>query len=60
MVPRTNNNNTNFNVAYLLDVLNAIDEPKVVLALSNDQSSLLVEGEEQLDQSQYVIMPMQI
>jgi DNA polymerase-3 subunit beta len=49
-----------FNVAYLLDVLSAIDEPNVVLALSNDQSSLLIEGEEQLDQSQYVVMPMQI
>ena len=49
-----------FNVAYVLDILNAIDEPNVVLALSDDQSSLLMEGEKQLDQSQYVVMPMQL
>lgn len=49
-----------FNVAYVLDILNAIDEPNVVLALSDDQSSLLMEGEEQMDQSQYVVMPMQL
>ena len=49
-----------FNVAYLLDALGAIDEENIVLALSNDQSSLLLEGENQLDQSQYVVMPMQL
>jgi DNA polymerase-3 subunit beta len=49
-----------FNVAYLLDALNAIDEPIVVLALSNDQSSVLLAGENQLDRSQYVLMPMQL
>jgi DNA polymerase-3 subunit beta len=49
-----------FNVAYLLDALNVIDEPTVVLALSNDKSSILLFGEKQLDQSQYVLMPMQL
>ena len=52
--------NVDFNVAYVLDILNAIDEPTITLSLSNEQSALLVEGEKQLDQSQYVVMPMQL
>jgi DNA polymerase-3 subunit beta len=52
--------NIDFNVAYVLDVLSAISEPTVILGLSDDQSSLLIEGEQKLDQSQYVVMPMQL
>ncbi len=56
-----------FNVAYLIDALNAIDNNSVIIKLSDSNASALVHGvkiEDGLaiddDASQYVIMPMRL
>lgn len=56
-----------FNVAYLIDALNAIENNQVVLRLSDSNASALVHGIETKDgelidddASQYVIMPMRL
>lgn len=48
-----------FNVAYLLDVLNAISSDKVKVSLSDSNSSALIEGAAD-DNALYVIMPMRL
>nr|WP_136250693.1 DNA polymerase III subunit beta [Ningiella ruwaisensis] len=56
-----------FNVAYLIDALNAIDTQSVIFKLSDSNASALVhgmkkEGDKLVDEdsSQYVIMPMRL
>ncbi len=56
-----------FNVAYLIDALNAIETNAVVLKLSDSNASALVHGVKTVDgnhidddESQYVIMPMRL
>lgn len=56
-----------FNVAYLIDALNAIDSQSVIFKLSDSNASALVHGmkteNDQLvedESSQYVIMPMRL
>jgi DNA polymerase-3 subunit beta len=48
-----------FNVGYLIDVMNAIDDEKVKLTLSNPNSSALVEAVND-DTAIYVVMPMRL
>jgi len=48
-----------FNVGYLLEVLNVIEEESVRISLSDTNSSALVESAEDSD-SIYVVMPMRI
>jgi DNA polymerase-3 subunit beta len=48
-----------FNVTYLLDALAAIDTDKVVLGMSDSNSSCLVTGEG-TSASRYVVMPMRL
>ena len=48
-----------FNVGYLLEVLNVIEEDSVQISLSDTNSSALVESAEDSD-SIYVVMPMRI
>ncbi|WP_137165327.1 DNA polymerase III subunit beta [Salinimonas lutimaris] len=48
-----------FNVAYLIDVLNALNTDKVKLTLSDSNSSALIEDAED-DSALYVIMPMRL
>ncbi len=48
-----------YNVAYLLDVLNAIDDPYFRLTLSHNHASSIIQGVEQVDAT-YVVMPMRI
>jgi DNA polymerase-3 subunit beta len=56
-----------FNVAYLIDALNAIETDSVVFKLSDSNASVLVHGVKMVDNlptdddsSQYVIMPMRL
>lgn len=56
-----------FNVAYLIDALNAIESDSVVFKLSDSNASALVHGVKMVDNlptdddsSQYVIMPMRL
>lgn len=48
-----------FNVAYLIDVLNAMNTEQVKLTLSDSNSSALIEAAED-DAALYVIMPMRL
>lgn len=48
-----------FNVSYLIDVLNAIDEEQVVFKLTDSNSSALIQSAND-DSAQYVIMPMRL
>ncbi|MDG9666494.1 DNA polymerase III subunit beta [Hahella sp. CR1] len=48
-----------FNVGYLIDVLNALDDEQVKVTLSNANSSALVEGVDTRD-AVYVVMPMRL
>ncbi len=48
-----------FNVTYLLDALAAIDTDKVMLGMSDSNSSCLVTGEG-TSASRYVVMPMRL
>jgi DNA polymerase-3 subunit beta len=56
-----------FNVAYLIDALNAIDTQSVIFKLSDSNASALVHGMKKVDGefvdddgAQYVIMPMRL
>ena len=52
-----------FNVGYLLDVLNAVDEEAVRLSLTDANSSSLIEAstdKEQATTAKYVVMPMRL
>ncbi len=48
-----------FNVGYLVDVLNALDEEQVKITLSNPNSSALIEAQND-DSVLYVVMPMRL
>ena len=48
-----------FNVAYLIDVLGAIDDDKIKLTLADSNSSALVEAQS-TDKCLYVVMPMRL
>ena len=48
-----------FNVGYLVDVMNALDDDQVRLTLSNPNSSALIESEKDA-RSLYVVMPMRL
>jgi len=48
-----------FNVGYLLDALNAIDEDNVIIELKDSDNSALIYGKGNND-SKYVVMPMRI
>ncbi len=48
-----------FNVGYLIDVLNVLDDNLVKMTISNANSSALVEGMETSD-ALYVVMPMRL
>ncbi|MCC2607216.1 DNA polymerase III subunit beta [Planctobacterium marinum] len=48
-----------FNVAYLIDVLGAIDDDTIKLTLADSNSSALIEAES-TDQCLYVVMPMRL
>lgn len=48
-----------FNVGYLIDALNAIVEPQVIMELKDSDSSALLYGKGNND-SKYVVMPMRI
>lgn len=48
-----------FNVAYLIDVLGAIDDETIKLTLADSNSSALIEAES-TDQCLYVVMPMRL
>jgi DNA polymerase-3 subunit beta len=48
-----------FNVGYLIDVLNAIDDEKVMLTLSNPNSSALIAALND-ETAVYVVMPMRL
>ena len=48
-----------FNVGYLIDVLNVLDDNLVKITISNANSSALVEGMETSD-ALYVVMPMRL
>ena len=48
-----------FNVGYLVDVMNALDDDQVRLTLSNPNSSALVESDNDR-RSLYVVMPMRL
>ncbi len=50
----------NFNVKYLIDVLDTINEEMVTMTLSDSTSSILVEGEKSENMSLFVVMPMKI
>ena len=48
-----------FNVGYLVDVMNALDDEQVKITLSNPNSSALIES--QIDsRCLYVVMPMRL
>lgn len=56
-----------FNVAYLIDALNAIEHDQVIFKLSDSNASALIHGVKMVDgvavdddSSQYVIMPMRL
>lgn len=48
-----------FNVGYLIDVMNAVDDERVKLTLSNPNSSALVEAVND-ERAVYVVMPMRL
>ncbi|MFE8070413.1 DNA polymerase III subunit beta [Marinobacteraceae bacterium S3BR75-40.1] len=48
-----------FNVGYLIDVLNVLDDEQVQITLSNPNSSALIEGVGD-EESLYVVMPMRL
>jgi DNA polymerase-3 subunit beta len=48
-----------FNVSYLVDALNAIDDDQVKLSLTDANSSCLIQGLNS-DASKYVVMPMRL
>lgn len=48
-----------FNVGYLVDVMNALDDDEVRLTLSNPNSSALIESDAET-RSLYVVMPMRL
>lgn len=48
-----------FNVGYLVDVMNALDEERVRITLSDPNKSALIEGEND-DRCLYVVMPMRL
>jgi DNA polymerase-3 subunit beta len=48
-----------FNVGYLIDAINAIDEEEVIIELKDSNSSALMYGKGN-EESKYVIMPMRI
>jgi DNA polymerase-3 subunit beta len=48
-----------FNVGYLLDVLNVLEEEIVVVDLKDSNSSALICGQGNLE-SRYVVMPMRL
>lgn len=48
-----------FNVAYLVDVLNAIEEPYFSLTLSSNNASSIIQGVED-KRATYVVMPMRV
>ncbi len=48
-----------FNVGYLVDVMNALDDAQVRLTLANPNSSALIESETD-NRSLYVVMPMRL
>lgn len=49
-----------FNVAYLIDVLNALSSPKVQLTLADSNSSALIQDPESDEEALYVVMPMRL
>lgn len=49
-----------FNVNYLLDAINALDNGDIKLTLSDGKTSALVEHNEKNQESLYVVMPMRI
>ncbi|SFR65360.1 DNA polymerase III, beta subunit [Marinobacter daqiaonensis] len=48
-----------FNVGYLVDVMNALDDDEVRMTLSNPNSSALIESDKD-SRSLYVVMPMRL
>jgi DNA polymerase-3 subunit beta len=48
-----------FNVGYLVDVMNALDEDQVKITLSNPNSSALIEAQND-NRCLYVVMPMRL
>ena len=48
-----------FNVGYLVDVMNALDDDQVRITLSNPNSSALIESDQEA-RSLYVVMPMRL
>ncbi|MEO9812588.1 MAG: DNA polymerase III subunit beta, partial [Marinobacter alexandrii] len=48
-----------FNVGYLVDVMNALDEDQVKITLANPNSSALIEAEND-SRCLYVVMPMRL
>lgn len=48
-----------FNVGYLVDVMNALDDDQVRVTLSNPNSSALIESDSE-SRSLYVVMPMRL
>ncbi|PAV26884.1 DNA polymerase III subunit beta [Tamilnaduibacter salinus] len=48
-----------FNVGYLVDVLNAVDEDQVLMTLSDANSSALMQAQHD-EKSLYVVMPMRL
>ena len=48
-----------FNVGYLVDVMNALDDDQVKITLANPNSSALIESEKD-NRCLYVVMPMRL
>jgi len=48
-----------FNVGYLVDVMNVLDDAQVKITLSNPNSSALIEAEND-NSCLYVVMPMRL
>ena len=48
-----------FNVGYLVDVMNALDEDQIKMTLSNPSSSVLIEAQND-SRCLYVVMPMRL
>lgn len=49
-----------FNVGYLLDALSAINSEQVTINLSNSNSSIIIESEDDTENGLYVVMPMKL
>lgn len=49
-----------FNVNYLIEVLGALSSNEFRITLSDSASSALVEDADELNNAQYVVMPMRL